>query len=239
MHSSQTVRETDLSGIRFRSPFVVWGIVFASTMMVAASSAVAGVILQPASATSTQTQFGAADNARNQSGLSIGYTSLVDDFATYIASNPLHNSQDQPNRWTSGPLPASLDFDLGGSFSIDKIAFWNQGTGIGSTLAFTLIAADNAAFTGATTLGNFSPVAVGPVTAVAAQVFTLAATQAEFVRFTATQSNGFDGATVGEVAFDVAPASSAPEPSAALLFSLGAGAMLLKRRNGVRVDRQC
>jgi hypothetical protein len=212
---------------------VMWGIMLAFSVMMAPSSAVAGLILQPAGASSSQTQFGAPDNARNQSGLSIGYTSLVDDFDTYIASNPLHDSSDQANRWTSGPLPASLDFDLGGSFSIDAIAFWNQGIGIGSTLDFTLIAANNSAFTGATTLGNFAPTATGPVTAVAAQVFTFTATQAEFVRLTATQSNGFDGATVGEVAFSVAPASSAPEPSAVLPIGLGLGTILLKRRRRV------
>jgi hypothetical protein len=220
----------------YSSQNVIRGILLASSVMIAPSSAVAGVILQPNSATSSQTQFGAADNARNQSGLSIGYTSLVTDFNTYIGSNPLHNSQDQPNRWTSTSLPASLDFYLGGSFTIDAIAFWNQGAGIGSTLAFTLIAADNAAFGGATTLGNFNPVAVGSVTAVAAQVFTFAPTQAQFVRFTATQSNGFDGATVGEVAFDIASATSAPEPSAAWFMGLGAGTILLVRRRRVQRD---
>lgn len=83
---------------------------------------------------------------------------------------------------------------------------------------------NNAAFTGATTLGNFNPVAVGDPSTVAAQVFNFAPTKAQFVRFTATQSNGFDGATVGEVAFDL------PEPTAALLLVLGAGSLLLKRR---------
>lgn len=256
MDSSQNVTKTHLKRMWFRSLFqntshgkaaspqaprprhfgqVVWGIMLASSVMMVPNSAVAGLILQPASASSSQTQFGAPDNARNQSGLSIGYTSLVDDFDTYIASNPLHDSSAQANRWTSTSLPASLDFDLGGSYSIDAIAFWDQGVGIGSTLAFTLIAADNAAFTGATTLGNFTPVAAGPVTAVAAQVFTFAPTQAEFVRLTATQSNGFDGATVGEVAFSVASPSSVPEPSAAVLFSLGTCVVLLFRR---RVQRQ-
>jgi hypothetical protein len=202
----------------------VWGIVLACGVMIAPGSALAELILQPASASSTQTQFGAPDNARNQSGLSIGYTSLVTDFNSYIASNPLHDSTLQANRWTSTSLPASLDLDLGGSFSIDAIAFWDQGAGIGSTTAFTLIAADNPAFLGATTIGNFMPVATGPVDATPAQVFTFAPTQAQFVRITATHSNGFDGATVGEVAFAV------PEPSAALLIGLGAGSILLKRR---------
>jgi len=224
MHSSRT------ASITKTLRFVFLGAAFVAGVTIGPRCAVAGVILQPAAASSSQTQFGAPDNARNQSGLSIGYTSLVTDFNTYIASNPLHDSQTQTNRWTSNPLPASLDFDLGGTFSIDAIAFWNQGTGIGSTLAFTLIAANNAAFAGATTLGNFTPVATGPVTAVAAQVFTFAPTQAAFVRFTATQSNGFDGATVGEVAFDIGSGSSAPEPSGAWLIGLGAGAILWKRR---------
>src|SRR5204862_488735 len=128
--------------------------------------------------------------ARNQSGLSIGYTSLVTDFDSYIASNPLHDSGPQPNRWTSNPLPASIDFNLGGNFVIRAIAFWNQGVGIGSTRAFTLLAADNPTFTNATTLGNFNPVAVGDVSMVAAQVFNFTPTAAQYVRFTATQSNG-------------------------------------------------
>lgn len=209
------------------------GLALALGVMVTAGPAVAGLILQPASASSSQTQFGAADNARNQSGLSIGYTSLVTDFDTYIASNPLHDSLTQTNRWTSTSLPASIDFDLGGSYPIDRIAFWDQGTGIGSTLAFTLIAADNAAFTNPTTLGNFNPVAVGDPSAVAAQVFNFPSTQAQFVRFTATQSNGFDGATVGEVAFDL------PEPSAVSVAGLAAAAIGMKRRQRARSIPRC
>jgi hypothetical protein len=199
---------------------------FTASAILPLSSASGRAILEPASASSTQTQFGAPDNARNQSGLSIGYTSLVTDFDSYLASNPLHNSQDQANRWTSTSLPASIDFDLGGTFTIDRIAFWNQGTGIGSTRAFTLLGADNPQFNNAITLGNFNPVAVGDVTMVAAQVFDFAATSAHYVRFTATQSNGFDGATVGEVAFDL----PVPEPAACSLLILSAGAGLLARR---------
>lgn len=205
-------------------PFVFAALTLSFAQMLTPASALADLILQPASATSTQTQFGAPDNARNQSGLSTGYTSQVTDFDSYIASNPLHDSTAQANRWTSTSLPASIDFALDGSFTIHKIAFWNQGTGIGSTLAFTLIAADDAAFTNPTTLGSFNPVAVGDPSAVAAQVFTFAPTEAQFVRFTATQSNGFDGATVGEVAFAL------PEPSTALLVFLSTGSFLFKRR---------
>src|SRR5262245_17023920 len=52
----------------------------------------AGVILQPASAsTDMGTVFGSPDNVRNQSGLNSGYTSGATDFDSYVAGNPTHD----------------------------------------------------------------------------------------------------------------------------------------------------
>ncbi len=141
----------------------------ACAFLIAPGIASAQLIVDPVSATSNDTQFGAPDNARNQSGLSAGYTSLVDNFNAYIATGPVHDSSDQSNRWTSNPLPGSIDFDLGASYSIDALALWSQGNGIGSIAAFTLTAADDSAFTNPTSLGSFSGSSAGTAAAASAQ----------------------------------------------------------------------
>src|SRR5262245_27194038 len=61
-----------------------------------APAARAGFVLQPAGASTNMGSIvgtSSPDNTRNQSGLSAGYTSLVTDFDSYIASNPTHNNQ--------------------------------------------------------------------------------------------------------------------------------------------------
>ena len=96
-----------------------------------APTAHAGLILQPAAASTNMGTFpgSSPDNTRNQSGLSTGYTSLVTDFDTYIASNPTHNSNLFANVWVSaiGTLTGNFDFDLGGTFTIQSFALWNFG----------------------------------------------------------------------------------------------------------------
>ena len=89
----------------------------------------AGVILQATDATTDMGfgNFGSLNNIRNQSGLSTGYTSGVTDFDTYIAGNPTHNGGGTSTIWDSNNYTTTghIDFDLGGSFSIESFALWN------------------------------------------------------------------------------------------------------------------
>ena len=190
-----------------------------------APTAHAALILQPAAgSTDMGTNIGSPDNTRNQSGLSTGYTSLVTDFDTYIASNPTHNSNVSANKWSSGFgfLPGNFDFSLGGTFTIQSYALWGLGGGqVEGIDAFDLLADDNAAFSSPTVLGSFTAnLNTGPTTAVLPEVFTFAPTSASFVRMRITSNGGQFVTTFGEAAFEIVPAA-VPEPSSLALLTLG------------------
>src|SRR5262249_11316039 len=107
-----------------------------------APAAHAGLILQPAAASTDIGSIpgGGPDSPRNQSGLSAGYTSLVTDFAAYLAGNPTHNMANGANGWFSfnGTVTGNFDFDLGGSFTIESFALWGGGVqgGVSSVVGF-------------------------------------------------------------------------------------------------------
>ncbi len=191
-----------------------------------APAARAGVILQPASAsTDMGTSDGSPDNTINQSGLSAGYTSGVTDFDTYIASNPTHNTQKIANDWFSafGNPTGNFDFALGGTFTIQSFALWNEGGNFPANVrGFELLADDNAAFSSPTSLGSFTASATGSGLAVPAQVFTFAPTSAAFVRMVITSNDGGPSAAFGEAAFEVqASPTAVPEPGSLALLAVG------------------
>jgi MYXO-CTERM domain-containing protein len=189
----------------------------------------AGPILQPAGASTNMGTFPGTspDNTRNQSGLSTGYTSLVTDFDTYIASNPTHNSNLFANVWVSaiGTLTGNFDFDLGGTFTIQSFALWNFGNNFNNNVrGFDLLADDNAAFSSPTLLGSFNANPnTGPVVAVLPEVFTFAPTSAAFVRMVITSNNGsVNDSAFGEAAFEVQSSPAVvPEPASLTLAALG------------------
>jgi hypothetical protein len=191
----------------------------------AAPPARAGVILQPATAsTDMGTAIGSPNNVINQSGLSAPYTSGVTDFAAYIASNPTHNSSDARNAWGSNfGATGNFDFDLGGTYAIGAFALWNYGGGLPqNVVGFDLLAADNAAFSNPTTLGSFTANPdTGRYTAVLPEVFTFTPTSAAFVRMHITSNNGSRYTIFGEAAFS-AQATAVPEPSSLALLGVGA-----------------
>ena len=67
-------------------------------------------------------------NMINQSGLSVGFTSGVTNFDTYIASNPTETAYDS-NGWDSLPgptYPITIGFDMGAVYSLSRLALWND-----------------------------------------------------------------------------------------------------------------
>lgn len=199
--------------------------------LVSSSPAQAGLILQPTAASTNMGSFtGQPIRTIDQSGLSTGYTSLVTDFDAYFASNPTHNiGFSPPNGWGSSVTVTSgnFDFDLGGTYTIESFALWNEGGDLaGNIVGFTLLAADNAAFNNASVLGSFTANPnTGPATAALPEVFTFAATAASFVRMQITSTNanpGQSNAVLGEAAFEVST-TAVPEPSSmSLLATAGA-----------------
>jgi hypothetical protein len=180
-----------------------------------------------------------ADRARNQSGLSVGYTSGVTDFDTYIASNPTTFHGSGSNIWSAsaGVLTGNFDFALGGSYLLDGMALWNL---IGDSSAirdFNLLLADNPSFSGAVTVGSFTALNnLGSGSNAAAQVFTFNPTAASFVRLEI--QNTWDAsafaAAFNEAAFRGAPVAPVPEPATCSLVLSGMLALALRRIVGGR-----
>ncbi|WP_054763465.1 hypothetical protein [Methylomonas koyamae] len=98
----------------------------------------------------------------NQSGLSLGFTSGVTDFAAYIGSNPTHigGTPEIGNGWISPaycPCTGTLDFDLGANYSIKQMALWNMAANSGANVAeINLYSSKTADFAAPTAIGSFT-----------------------------------------------------------------------------------
>lgn len=163
-------------------------------------------------------------NIIDQSGLSSAYISGVSDFDAFLGSDPLHASDARDNDWFAGPGVTSgiIDFDLGGVYSLDRVAVWNEdATGVSQVNVFTSL---DSLFSGTAFVGTFTLSNNTREQDYLADVLTLSAiTDARFVRFAIVNAypddRGFaDQASLGEVAFSV---STVPLPAALLLFGSG------------------
>jgi hypothetical protein len=150
----------------------------------------------------------------NQSGLSATFTSGVTDFDTFIAVDATH-AVIFTGEWFAalGVTSATLVYDMGASFSMSRLAIWNEDfDGID---IFTLEVSDDSSFTGATVLGPFNVNDNPSGTIYRAQVITFPAAQGRFVRMNVRRA---DGATIsfstaiGEIAFETGPVGAVGDP---------------------------
>ncbi len=197
----------------------------------------AATIIQPsgvAISPSLGTHAGSGNNVINFSGLSSTYTSGVTDFATYIASNPTHDSGDIVNNgWQADTFSASTGnflFDFGADFTIKSFALWNLGGGVISNIVgFNLYSDTDTDPLGRVLLGNYMAATnTGPVNAVLAEVFPFTQTSTRYVWMEITSTNGIaDRPGFGEAAFE-----AIPEPGSIALAATGLAALggLRRRR---------
>ena len=217
---------------------VFTGLALGFGLVIVTSTSHADTILQPVSASTSIPvgPVGTIDNLCNQSGLSVGYTSLVDDFDSYLASNPTHDHGYGENIWgaSEGIRSGDIDFDLGGTFLIESMALWNLINDSSAIGQFNLMVDDNPAFSSAVSLGSFETSnTLGVMSNTAAEVFTFNPTSAAFVRLEIlnTHSDASYAVAFSEVAFSVVP-----EPTALTLAVSGLLGLVLCgwRRNQSR-----
>ena len=193
------------------------------TATVTCSQAFAAKILSPNAVTQNTLGFFSPgwqpEFAIDQSGLSSGFISGVDDFDAYIGSNPTHASGTGGNMWFSGYnlTTGLLDFDLGGSFTIERLAFWLPGNSIHTTKDFTVFTSSDVNFTTSINVGSFT----SSSTLNTPQIFDLTDSVGRYVRFEITSNHGGCCAGIGELAFDVSNVSTVPVPAAFWLFTTG------------------
>jgi hypothetical protein len=193
-------------------------------------------ILSPISASASSTFPGfPIGNTINQSGLQSGFVSGVTDFDVYLATNPLHTPL-AVGEWFSaeGVTSATLTFDLGSVYTIDRLAMWNEEFS-GIPMFNVLVSTDGTTFTSAAS--GLTTTDIGANQNYPAQVFNLGTQTARFIQLQASGcpqagGQGHNGCGLGEIAFATSAATTAPEPASMLLLGVGlAGA-------GVRRWRQ-
>jgi hypothetical protein len=193
----------------------------------------ADVVLSAQSVISAPPVLGAFsfDRTIDQSGLTVGYLSGVTNFGTYVAGLPTHVGSNSPPNFaaSSTTAPQNVDFDLGNSYSVNELAFWNYPFDHpGSVSSMSIFTASNALFTSALFVGSFNPVIDGDGTTNTVQVFDLIDSGARFVRLTVTAADS-EGFGFSEIAFGVSPAQ-VPEPSSLVLFGVSLLGFAMSRR---------
>jgi hypothetical protein len=186
------------------------------TVVASAGTIVGAVALQTDMGALVPSQT-AIDHIADQSGLSVGYSSGGEDFATYLGGSPAHASL-LGTDWISqsGSTTGFIEFDLGAVMVVDAMAIWNMAFQNSEQLSAAVTAFD--LFANGRQLGSYT-LGVPTGNPSIAEVIGFSPVVARFIRMEITANNGsLVSSALGEVAFSAFPI---PEPGAALLFGAG------------------
>jgi hypothetical protein len=177
-------------------------------------------------------------NMINQSGLVKTFSSGVSGFDRYFDFNPVpFTSATFTNNWQSQvdftlPLTGHVDFDLGGTYAIDRLALWNVSL---ENVRVQLATAPTGPWT---EVGAYALVNHIPFLSYSADVLDLGGLfDASHVRIEVDSahkfaaSDTFTYAIVGEVAVSAVPV---PEPGATLMWQSGVTCLALLSRMRAR-----
>lgn len=204
-------------------------------LLVCSHAASAGVIRSAVSATASS-EFSSSYNivrAINQSGLSSGYVSGVDNFATYMATNPTHTPSAANNEWftASGVRSAVATFDLGSLYSLSGAALWVEESWASHSGVSFLVSSNGVDFT---SVMNNLTLADHPLSDYPATVYNFAAVNARYFQI-AFGNCAVDGCSLGEIAFNTADATSntrpVPAPMSGALLLTGLAGLYFSRKN--------
>ncbi|SEM75648.1 hypothetical protein SAMN04489760_1432 [Syntrophus gentianae] len=216
-----------------RQKFLTSVTVLFVVMLFIISGAQASVIRSATSV--TQNTFGnwgpeyVVENAINQTGLSAGFVSGATDWDAYFTGNPTHTLVAPYYEWwgnSNSGLTGSVTFDLGGLFTIDKLALWNEEvTGIASFDVYT--STDGVVFN--LVASNLLPTNNPQGYNYLADIFNLTNSVGQYVKLdlTGAGESGYNTVSMGEIAFST---SAVPLPSAILLLGPGLVGLAWVRR---------
>lgn len=188
---------------------ILVGLVTGMVILGIAGAASASIMVGPTSATTTAGESYSLDYSFDQSGLSANYTSGVTDFDSFTATTT-HTSRPGTDYVSYGF--GSVTYDLGQSYLIEDVAFWNFGGGFANP-DFAVTAFD--LHGDATFLGNYNPSLGGGLP----DIFSFGPIWAQTFQIDIISSGGASGFGIGEVAFGAS--TPVPEPASMLLFGAG------------------
>ena len=187
---------------KFLTPVALFLVVLGASFSPAAT-----VVIQP-TVLANPPLFGTYNpaNSCSQTGLSVTYASGSTAYSTYIAQNPVQNTNGAILTTyvmtADGNPTGNWDYDLGATYSLKNFLFWNTQNDLTTYVkTFEILVANNPSFTGATSAGTFTANPSSPDYPTPLETFNLAATTGRYVRFKVTSNNGAARMLFGEVAF--------------------------------------
>ena len=155
----------------------------------------------------------------DQTALTTNYVSGVTDYELYVAGNPQHvrttNDPAQYGSTASNTVPPlNIDYDMGATYMIGKVAFWNgpfnSSTGTAAMEIYTSNVPD---FSTSTMVRRIAPRNDGGGSVTTVESIDVVDTNARYVRIriTGTLFNN-SGAAIGEIAFGTTAPAVFPTP---------------------------